>query len=407
MEQDISSAKNIRIGDYTYELPQDRIAKYPLRKRDDAKLLCYLDGHIIEGHFTDIVDYLPKDSVMVVNTTKVIRARLEFFRSTGARIEVFCLEPHEPALYEQSLATKGEVVWHCLVGQSKKWKEDFLVRPLNEGGVLRVSRLDTPLPNGALIKFEWDSNQTFGELLESLGELPIPPYLNRRTEESDLKDYQTIYATQEGSVAAPTAGLHFTRELLDRIACKGIREIPVTLHVGAGTFLPVKSETMGGHTMHTEFIEVHKDSIQMLYEGIQNHHPIVSIGTTSTRTLESLYYMGIRLISGEKDPFIVPQWMPYSLTEDVGIKEAFTAILDWLKSEHKDTIVGETQLMIAPGFTYRIVDYLVTNFHQPNSTLLLLVAAFVGDDWHKIYDYALSHDFRFLSYGDGSLLKKR
>ena len=396
--------RDIKIEDYTYNLPDNKIAKYPLQKRDDAKLL-YYNGEEISTHlFSDMTSLLPSDAVLVMNTTKVIHARLEFFRATGARIEVFCLEPYTPALYEQSLATKGEVVWHCLVGQAKKWKEQYLERALSDGGILRVSRVG----DGNLIRFEWDSDITFGNLLEQLGELPIPPYLNRKTEESDLSDYQTVYAKQEGSVAAPTAGLHFTDELLQDLRGKGIQTIPVTLHVGAGTFLPVKSNTMGGHQMHTEVIEVVLSSIVALRDSVKEGRSIVSVGTTSTRTLESLYYMGAQLLQGKgKASFSVAQWLPYQLKEEPTLLASLDAIIARLGEEKEEKLFGQTQLMIAPGYRYKVIDYLVTNFHQPHSTLLLLVAAFIGEEWRWVYDYALENDYRFLSYGDGSLLKRK
>lgn len=405
--------KDISIDDYTYQLPDDRIAKYPLQKRDEAKLLYYSDGVIRDARFTDFEHLLPLRAVLVMNTTKVIRARLEFFRTTGARIEIFCLEPYSPALYEQSLATKGEVVWHCLVGQAKKWKEPYLEKDLGDGKRLRVNKVsdDTSAANSRLIRFEWDNDMRFGELLEYLGELPIPPYLNRKTEESDLVDYQTVYARQEGSVAAPTAGLHFTEESLQRLHDAGYQQIPVTLHVGAGTFLPVKSKTMGGHTMHTEVIEVSLTSLKDIYQNVCDGIPIVSVGTTSTRTLESLYYMGVQVLTGVSEPYTVPQWLPYRLPQSLekmpAVDEALHALIKDVEERGAAKLFGQTQLMIAPGYEYRLVEYLVTNFHQPNSTLLLLVAAFVGDDWHKIYEYALQNGYRFFSYGDGSLLKKR
>lgn len=396
--------RDIKIEDYSYNLPDDKIAKYPLQKRDDAKLL-YFNGIESSSYlFKDITSLLPADSVLVMNTTKVIRARLEFFRSTGARIEIFCLEPFEPALYELALASKGMVVWHCLIGQAKKWKEQYLTRALPDGSELRVSRLD----DNNLVRFEWDSDITFGDLLEQLGELPIPPYLNRKTEESDLKDYQTIYAQQEGSVAAPTAGLHFTEELLDNIRAKGIQTIPVTLHVGAGTFLPVKSETMGGHQMHTEVIEVSLHSIKLLRESVEKGKAIISVGTTSTRTLESLYYMGIQILNQGKDiPFTVTQWQPYQVQDESSLLDALDAIITKMEEEREEKLFGQTQLMIAPGYRYKVVDYLITNFHQPHSTLLLLVAAFIGEEWRSVYQYALDNNYRFLSYGDASLLKRK
>ena len=399
--------QEIRIEDYTYDLPAERIAKYPLAERDRAKMLYYADNNIKSYSFTDLPSLVPSNSVLVMNTTKVIRARLTFFRQTGARIEVFCLEPYAPALYELSLSAKHEVIWHCLVGQSRKWKEEYLCQLLADGTLLKVSRVNGNCSGGNLIRFEWSNDMTFGELLEHLGELPIPPYLNRDTEESDLRDYQTVYAREEGSVAAPTAGLHFTEGLLSKLNEKGIDQIPITLHVGAGTFLPVKSATMGEHEMHTEVIEVRLSSLRSIYDSLLAKRPIVSVGTTSTRTLESLYYMGVQVIDNVSDPLSVPQWIPYQTTSTATTEEAIKALIDYLKEKGVDRLFGQTQLIIVPGYTYRLVDFLITNFHQPNSTLLLLVAAFVGDDWHKIYDFALKNDYRFLSYGDGSLLKKK
>lgn len=404
----ITNPKNIKIEDFSYDLPEEKIAKYPLVKRDDAKLLFYSNHTIKDCHFTDLVELLPYDAVLVMNTTKVIRARLEFFRPTGARIEIFCLEPSHPALYEHSLACKREVVWNCLVGQSRKWKEDYLEKSIGNGHYLRVSRALDLSVSGSLIRFQWDSDATFGEVLEHLGELPIPPYLNRDTEESDLQDYQTVYAQEEGSVAAPTAGLHFTDELLSDIKDRGNALIPVILHVGAGTFLPVKSSTMGGHEMHTEVIEVQLQSLKALYNSIILDKPIVSVGTTTTRTLESLYYIGVQIINGlGSDAFRVNQWLPYESENKTTVGEAFKAIIDYMTGLGMDTLYGQTQIIIAPSYKYKVVDYLITNFHQPHSTLLLLVAAFVGEDWRKIYQFALSNNYRFLSYGDGSLLKRK
>lgn len=400
--------KQIRIEEYAYPLPDERIAKYPLAKRDEAKLLSYADGKIKSYKFREIVDLLPADALLVMNKTKVIRARLEFFRSTGARIEIFCLEPHEPALYEQALATLHEVTWHCMIGQARKWKEEFLERDLGDGYSLRVSRVGAVEGQvGALVRFQWDSSQTFGEILEQMGELPIPPYLNRKSEESDLTDYQTVYATEEGSVAAPTAGLHFTDELLEAIEAKGIMQEKITLHVGAGTFLPVKSETMAEHEMHSEVIEVSIDTIRELQAQLLMGQPIVAIGTTSARTLESLYYIGTQILELAPEPFRVPQWIPYSKPHHFSVIEALQAIIDHLEFSGTDRLIGQTRLIIIPGYEYKVIDYLVTNFHQPRSTLLLLVAAFVGADWRDIYDYALANDYRFLSYGDASILKKR
>lgn len=400
--------QQIRIENYDYPLPDYRIAKYPLAKRDEAKLLSYQDGKLSTHIFSEITDLLPADALMIMNNTRVIRARVEFFRSTGARIEIFCLEPHEPALYEQSLAAHKEVIWHCLVGQAKKWKEPYLERDLGGGYTLRVSRVGTLEGQaGALIKFEWDSPHTFGEMLEQIGELPIPPYLNRKTEESDLTDYQTVYATYEGSVAAPTAGLHFTEALLREITQKGILTQEITLHVGAGTFLPVKSDTMAEHEMHSEVIEVSIDTLREILAQILMQQPIIAVGTTSARTIESLYFIGVQLLEQAPDPFSVPQWIPYDLPYEYSVVEALQAIIDYLEFSGLDRLFGQTRLIIVPGYEYKVISYLITNFHQPHSTLLLLVAAFVGEDWKKIYDYALANNYRFLSYGDGSILKKK
>lgn len=390
------SYRKISIKDYDYPLPDDRIAKYPLARRDHSKLLHYHDGMIEEAHFYDLASLLPPDALLVVNDTRVIRARLIFHKATGGRIEVFCLDPHTPQLYELSLSSHHSCVWHCLVGNSKKWREgDPLSIALPDGTTFSAERIDR---EKGLVKFSWTGEATFGEMLEKLGELPIPPYLNRDTEESDLSTYQTVYAVHEGSVAAPTAGLHFTDEVLSALTAKGIRITKLTLHVGAGTFLPVKGETMGEHTMHREVIEVTPEALEEIFAYKAASKPIVSVGTTSTRTLESLFYMGGNILKGKEKPFHVDQWDPYEGSYD-GI-----STLNALSALRGQEIIGDTQLLIEPGFRYRLIDRLITNFHQPHSTLLLLIAAFVGEDWKKIYDYALSHDFRFLSYGDSSLL---
>lgn len=400
--------KDIKIDEYTYELPDHRIAKKPTSDRLEAKLLYYNEGEITSHYFSDLPGLLTAPSLMVMNDTKVIRARMQFFRSTGARIEIFCLEPYQPALYEVALASRSSVVWHCLVGQARKWKEPTLTKILSNGGVLTISRLG-PLPTeaGELIHFEWTGGQTFGEILDEAGELPIPPYLNRATEESDLSDYQTVYAHYEGSVAAPTAGLHFTDALLKQVTDRGIRLAPLTLHVGAGTFLPVKSKTMADHPMHSEVISVPLEQLRCIKKSLEMQQKIISIGTTSTRTLESLYYIGVNLIENAEYPYQVAQWAPYERTYKYTTIEALDAIIEDLESRNSVALIGQTRIIIMPSFRWRIIDYLVTNFHQPHSTLLLLVAAFVGDDWRKIYDYALANDYRFLSYGDASLLKRK
>ena len=395
---DTQHFKSLSIADFDYPLSDDRIAKYPLKERDHSKLLHYKEGAISEARFYNLPDLLPEESLLVINDTRVIRARLVFHRATGSRIEVFCLDPEEPKLYELSLSSRHSCVWHCLVGNAKKWKEPLLSIALPDGETFSAERID---PERGLVRFSWTGEATFGEMLDRLGELPIPPYLNRQTEESDLTTYQTVYAVREGSVAAPTAGLHFTEEVLRKLTEKGIRIARLTLHVGAGTFLPVKGKTMGEHTMHSEVIRVTRDTLKELYLQKKAGKPIVAVGTTSTRTLESLYYMGGNILKGEDKPYHVEQWDPY------GDKFEGISTLQALEALQAEEVLGSTQLLIEPGFQYRMVDKLITNFHQPHSTLLLLIAALVGDDWRAIYDYALTHDFRFLSYGDSSLLEPR
>lgn len=434
--------RHIQIKDYNYPLPDERIAKYPLVQRDQSKLLLRAsDGTIREDVFCHLPQYLPAGALMVFNNTKVIQARLHFHKATGALIEIFCLEPHTPLDYQQSFATTGSVSWTCLVGNLKKWKEGALEASLQlppiEGEseasvprniVLKAERLGVS-GTGFLIRFSWnDDTVSWAEVLDAIGELPIPPYLNRETEESDLKTYQTVYSKIKGSVAAPTAGLHFTPEVLSALDAHGIERAELTLHVGAGTFKPVKSEEIEGHTMHSEWIAVRRDIIERL---IAHGGQCIAVGTTSVRTLESLYYIGViiaRLVAEEcaltdihAEDLHVPQWMPYEAPLQLppiggGIDAADTAdtalsaveslqwILRYLDANNYTTLSTSTQIIIAPGYKYHIVRTIVTNFHQPQSTLLLLVSAFVGGNWRPIYDYALAHDFRFLSYGDSSIL---
>lgn len=393
--------KDIRISDYSYPLPEERIAKYPLRERDHSKLLHLApDGTIGEHHFYDLPQLLSPDDLLVMNDTRVINARILFHRPTGARIEVFCLDPFEPRSYEESFACRESVVWHCMIGNASKWKESRLSRPI-EGGTLTAERIGE-----GEVRFAWDTGVSFAELLEEVGELPIPPYLHRATEESDSVTYQTVYARIEGSVAAPTAGLHFTDRVLRELEARGIEQAKVTLHVGAGTFAPVKSSTMGGHEMHKEVIKVPLETLRTLAERKRQGTKVVSVGTTSTRTLESLYYMGLRVMEGAEDPFHVGQWMPYERSGETPLVEALEALIDHLERQGSTALIGDTQIIIEPGFTYRMIDKLITNFHQPVSTLMLLVAAFIGDRWRDVYRYALEHDFRFLSYGDSNLLEK-
>lgn len=403
--------KHIHIADYNYDLPDERIAKYPKAVRDESKLLLYRGGQISEDVFYNLPNYLPKGELLVFNNTKVIQARLHFHKSTGALIEVFCLEPHTPHDYQVNFATTRRVAWTCLIGNLKKWKEGKLERTINVGGkeVLLTAERVGVSGTGYEVVFDWgDDTVAFSEVLEAIGELPIPPYLNRETEASDLKTYQTVYSKVKGSVAAPTAGLHFTERVLAALDNNGIERNEITLHVGAGTFKPVKSEEIGGHPMHSEWIAVKRESIERL---LAHGGHCVAVGTTSVRTLESLYYIGVMLHrnpDAHQDDLHVPQWMPYENAALPELKlttvEALRAIVDWLDRNKLPVLHTSTQIIIAPGYEYHVVKAMVTNFHQPKSTLLLLVSALIGDNWHRVYDYALSHDFRFLSYGDSSLL---
>ncbi len=414
--------KTIHIDDYNYDLPDERIAKYPLAERDSSKLLVYQHGEVSEDVFTSLPKYLPQGALMVFNNTKVIQARLHFRKAStdeglGALIEVFCLEPAVPNDYQLNFSQKGTVQWYCLVGNLKKWKEGKLFREIEmpDGATVTLSCERKGLHGTShIIEFTWDGDYTWAELLDAVGELPIPPYLNRKTEESDKTTYQTVYSKIKGSVAAPTAGLHFTERVLKALDEAGIDREELTLHVGAGTFKPVKSEEIGDHDMHTEHIAVRRQTIEKL---IAHGGEAIAVGTTSVRTLESLYYMGLLAMQGKED-LHVPQWLPYGGSEDTASSvccdsvaaektstlNSLRALLSYMDSRHLDVLHSSTQIIIAPGYRYHIVTRMVTNFHQPKSTLLLLVSAFLNGDWRKVYDYALSHDFRFLSYGDSSLL---
>ncbi len=399
------NTKDIAIEEYNYPLPDERIAKYPLPQRDQSKLLIYRKGDISEKQFTDLPEALSADSLIVFNNTKVIQARMHFYKATGARIEIFCLEPHIPNDYNLSFQSTSECSWVCMIGNAKKWKEDTLFKNIEINGrqlTIEAHRVATE-GKSQIVRFVWDDPQiTFAEILDAIGELPIPPYLNRDTQESDKETYQTVYSKIEGSVAAPTAGLHFTDRVFDALKSKGITTQEVTLHVGAGTFQPVKSEKIAQHEMHTEFISVEKAFLQKL---INHQGPVVAVGTTSVRTLESLYYIGVNLLNGVDDMMRVLQWQPYQAAEKtISKNEALQAIIDYLTANELDQLHSATQIMIAPGYQFRIVDAIVTNFHQPQSTLLLLISACIGQDWKRVYDYALQHDFRFLSYGDSSLI---
>ena len=412
----MSDVKQIHISDYNYELPDSRIAKFPIAQRDHSKLLLYRQGEISEDLFYHLPDYLPQKGLMVYNNTKVIQARLHFRKESGALIEVFLLEPYQPADYEQMFQTTGRCSWLCLVGNQKKWKEGTLTRTIDinhDQVAISATRLGQH-GTSQIVEFEWSvlpststlhTSPSFSEVLDVVGELPIPPYLNRETQESDKRTYQTVYSKIKGSVAAPTAGLHFTPEVLAAIDARGIEREEVTLHVGAGTFRPVKSEDIGGHDMHTEYISVRRETIAKL---IAYGGQAIAVGTTSVRTLESLYFMGLKVLANpdlREEQLHVNQWEPYSEPcTPIPTLHALQALLSWMDAHELSVLHSSTQIIIVPGYDYKIVRMLITNFHQPQSTLLLLVSAFVHGDWHRIYDYALSHDFRFLSYGDSSLL---
>ncbi|MEE0989936.1 MAG: S-adenosylmethionine:tRNA ribosyltransferase-isomerase [Paludibacteraceae bacterium] len=394
------TVKQINISDYNYNLPDERIAKFPLEKRDSSKLLTYVSGNVSTNVFSSLPEILPANSCLVFNNTRVIQARLEFFKSTGSRIEIFCLEPQEPSSYELSLSSTQSCVWKCMIGNLKKWKGEVLKKEVGADNlVLEAERLETN-GNTSYIKFSWNNGVSFAEVLDLLGELPIPPYLNRKTQESDKTTYQTVYSKVKGSVAAPTAGLHFTPEVISALHTKGIKTMELTLHVGAGTFQPVKAEEIGGHAMHAEKIEVSKEFIQNLIENLGN---IVAVGTTSVRTLESLYYLGVQLHNGDTS-LLVNQWEPYESEKVLSAREALEAILNYMEKTQSNILYATTQIMIVPGYKFNIVNVLITNFHQPKSTLLLLLAAFVGEKWRELYEYALNNDYRFLSYGDSSVL---
>ena len=408
----IDDIRALRIADYDYPLPDERIAKHPLAQREQCKLLYYKNGAIEERKFWEVPELLPERSTLIYNNTRVINARLRFRKETGSTIEIFCLEPVMPRDYEQIFQTTGHCVWQCLVGNSKRWKQGALTQTVTIEGreVTLATTRGEQRGNAWEIAFDWEGGEsenriTFADVLEAIGEIPIPPYLNRGTEESDSTDYQTVYSHIDGSVAAPTAGLHFTDEVLAECDNRGILRREITLHVGAGTFQPVKSEHIGDHPMHYEFISVPRNVIMDI---INAPGPVIAVGTTSVRTLESLYYIGQILENNpdaDEEALTVTQWMPYTTPCEISTQKALQNIVDYLDRHHADTYMGSTQLMIAPGFKYRIVEGMITNFHQPQSTLLLLVAAFVGQDrWRPMYDYAMEHGFRFLSYGDAQLL---
>jgi S-adenosylmethionine:tRNA-ribosyltransferase-isomerase (queuine synthetase) len=403
---ELSDPRDIQIKDYNYDLPDDKIAKYPLTKRDDSKLLVYQKSQVKDAVFSDITDFLPQDSLMIFNNTKVIQARLYFQKPTGANIEIFCLDPYFPHDYNLIFQTTEKCAWYCMIGNLKKWKEGILAKSITiEDSIIALqATLIKSVGNSYIVEFSWNNPRyTFAELLDIAGELPIPPYLNRDTEEKDKETYQTVYSKIKGSVAAPTAGLHFTDKVFENIRKKGIKTDEVTLHVGAGTFKPVKSETINDHDMHSEFISVRRETLENILSHKGN---IIAVGTTSVRTLESLYYIGLIL---ENNPNIdilkVEQWLPYNPANTIISREkALKNILNYLDKHSSDILLADTRIMIVPGYEFKIVTSIVTNFHQPQSTLLLLVSAFVKGEWMSIYNHALAEGYRFLSYGDSSLL---
>lgn len=399
----------LRIEDYQYSLPAERIAAYPLPERDASKLLLYKNGVISEGIYHNLPDHIPADTLLVFNQTRVVHARLRFLKDTGATIEVFCLEPHQQYPDIQSaMAQKDKVWWKCLIGGASKWKHGAILEmKLQSSGAILSARIVERQDEAFIVELSWDkADMSFAEILQEAGQVPLPPYIHRKPQAEDDQRYQTIYAREEGSVAAPTAGLHFTDRLLDRLREKGVDISFVTLHVGAGTFKPVKADTMWGHEMHAEWIDVPLDLIDQLTSNLSGN--IVAVGTTSLRTLESLYWLGAKLLK-HRVPDIahiaLSQWEPYTHDyDDIPAAHALQALKDWMLEQNLARLVTRTQLLIAPGYPFRIVNGLITNFHQPGSTLLLLVAAFIGEDWHRVYDHALNNGFRFLSYGDGCLL---
>lgn len=402
----LSELKNIRIADYDYPLPEERIAKFPMEQRDHSKLLCLKNGAISEHHFYDLPTLLPKDTLLVFNDTKVIHARLFFQKETGAMIEVFCLEPHNMAV-SQAFEQHEQCSWVCFIGNNKKWKSGPLTLEFsisNSQFSIQATRREA-VGNAWIVDFNWTGGLSFAEVIDAAGVIPLPPYLNRKAEESDSIRYQTVYAHHEGSVAAPTAGLHFSPEVFQALKNKGIETEYITLHVGAGTFKPVSTDTIGEHEMHVEPVHITTDNLRRIIA--HQGKPLIAVGTTTVRTLESLYWFGVQLLaSPQLDRMHINQWDPYILDTSLPYTDAYANILRWMENKNTDYLDGETQLMIAPGYRYRIINGLVTNFHQPQSTLLLLVSALIGEQWKACYRYALDHEFRFLSYGDSCLFLK-
>lgn len=400
----LDGLKRIRMDRYAYELPEERIAKFPLAQREASKLLVWQDGAIQEKHFAEVPEILDPGQTLVFNNTKVIHARIFFRKPTGAVIEIFCLEPYQPADYARNFAARGACEWSCMVGNLKKWKEGAIACTFVYAGkpcTLKAEKREQR-HGEAVVHFCWDADLSFSEVLEGCGRIPIPPYLNREAEASDEIRYQTVYSHEEGSVAAPTAGLHFTAGLLEKLKARGVATAELTLHVGAGTFRPVKADRIGGHDMHTEHVLLSRTLVERLRD---KSGGIIAVGTTSVRTLESLYWMGVKRLEGDETFWSLEQWEAYRLPAHYSLKESMEALVRWFDETRQEVLKAQTTVIIVPGYRFRVIDAMFTNFHQPQSTLLLLVGAAVGEEWRHIYDYALRHDFRFLSYGDSSFLK--
>lgn len=406
MDIQLDTLKNIKIEDYTYDLPDEKIAKFPLADREASRLLWYEAGTIGETSFSDVQNKLLAGQTLIFNNTKVIHARIFFRKPTGAQIEVFCLEPVFPADYACNFAARGGCEWSCMVGNLKKWHAETLRCFFEYQGKTVELQAEKKARKGGevIVRFSWSGTLTFSEILEECGRIPIPPYLNRESEDTDKIRYQTVYSREEGSVAAPTAGLHFTQDILRFLEKKGVRLEELTLHVGAGTFRPVKAETIGNHEMHTEHILISRRLIRHLKE---KSGDLIAVGTTSVRSLESLYWMGVKRLEGIPDFFNLEQWEAYTLPDRYSLREALDALDQWFEEKEEEELKARTTVIIVPGYRFRVIDALFTNFHQPQSTLLLLVAAAVGEDWKTIYTYASEHHFRFLSYGDSSFLRIR
>lgn len=400
----MSNPRDIHIIEYDYPLPDERIAKFPLERRDLSKLLISQGSSIQESTFAHVAEFLPEKALLVFNNTKVIHARLFFQKPTGSTIEVFCLEPHDKPI-AQAFEERQHSSWTCFVGNNKKWKSEPLSRKLDINGeeiILTATRREA-VTNTWIVDFDWTGSLSFAEIIEHAGVIPLPPYLNREAEESDNSRYQTVYARHEGSVAAPTAGLHFTDEVFESLKKKGIGTEFITLHVGAGTFKPVSTATIGEHEMHVEQVQITRQNLEHILSQLGN--PIIPVGTTTVRTLESLYWFGVKLSQRPNlEAMHVLQWDPYELESlNISAEQSYRNILQWMSQHEIETLYGDTQLLIAPGYTYHVISGIITNFHQPKSTLLLLVSALVGEQWKECYRYALDNNFRFLSYGDSCL----